>query len=136
MIHKEATMNPAGLGTQILECLRVRQLLERHAEVFLGRVFTPAEQAFCGQRVRSVEYYTASWAAKEAVLRSLGITWHRGIPWTDIELTFGSDSPMSPRVEVSGIVADVAHAKQVTSWLISMAHCRAYGTATAIALRG
>jgi len=75
-----------GMGTQIVEVVRIRHLMDRHAEVFLDRVFTTGEQAYCRDRVRTAEHYAAVWAAKEATLRSLGTSWNRSIAWTDLEI--------------------------------------------------
>ena len=34
------TMNILGIGTDIVECLRIAQMIERHGELFVGRVYT------------------------------------------------------------------------------------------------
>ncbi len=36
-------MQVIGIGTDIIECLRIAQMIERHGELFLMRVFTPHE---------------------------------------------------------------------------------------------
>ena len=36
-------MNVLGIGTDITECLRIAQMIERHGELFVGRVYTSAE---------------------------------------------------------------------------------------------
>jgi holo-[acyl-carrier protein] synthase len=127
-------MDIAGLGTQVVDCLRVRKLIDRHGETFLTQVFTPRELAFCRDRAKSTEHYAAVWAAKEAVFRSLGMTWKKGIAWTDIEVGF--DNPVEPTIVVSGVTRAVFDARGVTAVRLSMAQCRAFATATAIALRG
>ena len=88
-------MDVIGLGTQIVECLRVRKLIDAHAETFLKSVYTDAELAYCRDRSHSTEFYAAFWAAKEAVFRSLGTKWKRGIPWQDVEIV--CDTPVAPR---------------------------------------
>ena len=60
-----------GLGTEIVECARVRGLIEEHGERFLARVYTPAEVRWCQTRASSTEQFAALWAAKEAVFKSL-----------------------------------------------------------------
>ena len=74
-------MRILGLGTHILDCPRVRELIARHAERFLEEVYTPAEAAYCRDRSHSTEYYAAFWATKEAVFRALGLKWKRGLNW-------------------------------------------------------
>jgi holo-[acyl-carrier protein] synthase len=120
-------MEIVGLGTQVVECGRLRQLLDRHADAFLERVFTPAERLYCGARVQSAEHYAATWAAKQATLRALGLAWDRGTDWTAIEVRWGNP----PTVTVArGLAAGVA------GWHVALAHCRSHATATVIAMRG
>ena len=125
-------MGIVGVGSQILEVARVRHLLDRHADAFLARVFTAAEQAHCGGRVHAAEHFAAVWAAKEATLMSLGLSWHRAIPWTDIRVHFDD---ARPRLEVAGGVRDAAAAQRVSAWHLTLAHCRSHATATVIATR-
>ena len=39
-----------GIGTDIVECLRIAQMIERHGELFLTRVYTPREVEYCSAR--------------------------------------------------------------------------------------
>lgn len=41
-----------GLGTDIIEILRISEMIERHEEHFLTRVFTDDEIAYCQKRKR------------------------------------------------------------------------------------
>jgi holo-[acyl-carrier protein] synthase len=126
-----AAVGIVGLGTQVVECVRVRKLIDRHGEAFLTRVFTPREIAFCRDRSHSTGHYAAVWAAKEAVLRSLGTTWRKGLDWTDIEIA--ADGPTAT---LSGPTRELADGHGVTAVLVTTAHTRAFATATAIACRG
>jgi len=126
-------MEIVGLGTQIVECLKVRRLIDKHAELFLDQVYTSREMLFCRDRKMSTEHYAAVWAAKEAVFRSLGTTWRKGTSWLDIELV--CSNPIEPVVIVSGPTKQLQLARGVIDFKLSMAHSRIYATATAIALR-
>lgn len=127
-------MEIAGIGTQVADCLRVRKLIERHAETFLAQVYTVREQVFCRDRAHATEHYAAVWAAKEAVFRSLGTTWRKGMAWTDVEIV--CENPVEPLVVVSGPTKDLLEGRGVRTILVTMAHTRAFATATAIALKG
>lgn len=127
-------MDIAGLGTQVVDCLRVRKLIDRHGETFLNQVYTPRELAFCRDRAKSTEHYAAVWAAKEAVFRSLGMTWKKGVAWTDVEVQF--DNPVEPVVVVSGATRAVLDDRAVKGVRLAMAHCRTFATATAFAVKG
>lgn len=125
-------MDIVGLGTQILECARVRKLIDRHGEVFLQQVYTAREIRHCNSRSQSTEHFTAVWAAKEAVFRSLGTTWKRGMNWNDVEII--CDSASGPRVLVSGATGELLAIRHVADLILTMAHCRSFATATALAL--
>ena len=79
-------MEIIGLGTDITECLRIARMIERHGELFINRVYTPYEIAYCQSRKQSTQHFTGRWAAKEAVLKALGTGWRRGISWRDMEI--------------------------------------------------
>ena len=36
-------MDIVGIGTEIVECLRIGRMIEQHGELFLGRVYTQRE---------------------------------------------------------------------------------------------
>ncbi|HEY1187876.1 MAG TPA: holo-ACP synthase [Gemmata sp.] len=126
-------MDILGLGTQVMECARVRQLLDEHADAFLKQVYTDREVRFCGTKKQTTEQYTALWAAKEAVFRALGTTWKRGMNWTDIEIV--CEPGAQPHVVVSGATRELQAARGVNHLLLTMAFCRAFATATVIAGR-
>ncbi|HXD85018.1 MAG TPA: holo-ACP synthase [Urbifossiella sp.] len=126
-------MEIVGLGTQIVECTRVAKLIDRHGETFLAQVYTDGEIQFCNGRTHVNEHYTAIWAAKEAVLRSLGAKWHRGLNWTEIEIA--CEKGQAPVVGVAGATDELMVERGAGRFLLSMAHCRAFATATCLALR-
>ena len=71
-----------AVGVDMIETTRVREVLEKHPERFLSRVFTPEEVAFCRGRVQEL---AARFAAKEAVMKALG-TGARSVGWREIEV--------------------------------------------------
>jgi holo-[acyl-carrier protein] synthase len=117
-----------GIGTQVLECARVRKLIDRHGEAFLRRVYTDREIGRCNADPRTTEAFAAVWAAKDAVFRALGCPWRRGMVWTDVEVGVGN------AVTVGGATADRMAARGVSRVLATTACCRAFATATGVAL--
>ena len=65
-------MTIVGLGTDITEIVRIGKMIERHAEKFLNRVYTEGEISYCQRRKEYLQHYAARWAAKEAVMKTLG----------------------------------------------------------------
>lgn len=127
-------MEIVGLGTQILDCPRVRKLIDKHAERFLYQVFTEGEIAYCRDRTHSTEYYASVWAAKEAVFRSLGTKWRRGMSWLDVEIVCEGSS-VAPVVVLNGTTKKLAGDRGVSDFLLSFAYSRLYATATALAVK-
>jgi holo-[acyl-carrier protein] synthase len=125
-------VNVKGIGTDIVEVLRIAQMMERHGELFAERVYTPHEITYCSHRKAANQHYAGRWAAKEAVLKCLGTGWSRGIQWTDIEVF--NESAGKPTVRISGGAKLHCERLGITEILISISHCRTHATAYAIAL--
>ena len=125
-------MTIIGVGTDITECLRIAQMIERHGELFITRVYTPAEIQYCQSRKQATQHFAGRWAAKEAVLKAVGTGWRRGISWRDVEIlnTRGG----KPIVSLHGGVRDVAEELGVGQILVSISHCRSHATAYALAI--
>lgn len=126
-------MQIVGIGTDIVECVRIARMIEAHGELFLTRVYTAREIRYCQARKHSTEHFAGRWAAKEAILKCLGTGWRRGICWTDLEVR--NDDDGAPRVHIGGGARDVAEKLRISDILLSISHCRAYATAYAIAVR-
>ena len=90
-------MNVLGIGTDITECLRIAQMIERHGELFVGRVYTPLEIEYCRSRRMATQHFTGRWAAKEAVLKALGHRLEAG------HLLAGRGDPQPPRRPAPGL---------------------------------
>jgi holo-[acyl-carrier protein] synthase len=127
-------MNIVGIGTDIVETLRIARMIERHGEIFLNRVYTPYEIDYCQQRKASTQHYAGRWAAKEAVLKTLGTGWSRGIRWRDIEVR--NDLSGKPRIVLDGIAAELSGRMGIDEVLISISHCRTHATAYALGVGG
>lgn len=121
-----------GIGTDIIECLRIGKMIEQHGELFLTRVFTDQEIRYCQNRKRAMEHFAGRWAAKEAILKCLGTGWRRGISWTDMEI--GNDQEGKPQVQLCGMAQEIAQKLGISEIMLSISHCRAYATAFATAV--
>jgi holo-[acyl-carrier protein] synthase len=131
--HREhAGMLVIAVGTDIVEVLRIGQMIERHGEIFLNRVYTDNEIRYCQKRRESTQHYAGRWAAKEAVMKTLGTGWSRGVGWRDIEIC--SSRSGSPSIVLRGGAREFAEQAGICDVLISISHCRSFATATAIAV--
>jgi holo-[acyl-carrier protein] synthase len=127
-------MEIVGIGTNIVECIRIGRLIEKHCEQFLSRVFTDREVRWCQARKRPLEHFAAFWAAKEAILKCLGTTWRPGMAWTDIEIRSETGTG-TLRVLLRGPLKELAQQHGIGTVLLSTSHCRAYAMAYATAVR-
>src|SRR5262249_44512819 len=126
-------MEIVGIGTDIVECLRIARMIEEHGEIFLTRVFTEREIRYCQSRKRATEHFAGRWAAKEAILKCLGTGWRRGMCWTELEIR--NDDLGKPKVYLCGVARDLAEGLGISEVLLSISHCRTYATAYATAVR-
>lgn len=126
-------MEIVGVGTDIVECLRIGRMIEQHGELFLERVYTEREIRQCNARKRAIEHFAGLWAAKEAVLKSLGMMARRSMYWIDVEVR--PEPSGIPRVFLCGAVKDHAQQLRVSAIHLSLGQCRAYATAHAVAVR-
>jgi holo-[acyl-carrier protein] synthase len=126
-------MEIVGVGTDIVECLRIGRMIETHGELFLARIYTDREIRYCQSRKHATEHFAGRWAAKEAIFKCLGTAPRGSITWTDFEVRTETDS--RPRVLVCGAAKERLRSLRVSDILLSIAHCRAYATAQAIAVR-
>lgn len=124
-------MDIVGIGADIVECVRIGRMIEQHGELFLTRVYTEREIRYCQSRKHATQHFASRWAAKEAIFKCLGTG--RGICWTDLEVR--PDDQGKPRVHMCGAVKELAEQQRISDILLTIAHCRAYAMAYAIAVR-
>lgn len=125
-------MGVLAIGTDIVECLRIARMIERHGEQFLSRVYTDQEIRYCQSRSLATQHFAGRWAAKGAILKVLGKGWRRGINWHDVVILNGKNG--QPEVILRGGARQVAQQKGIRRVLVSIAHCRGYATAYAMGL--
>jgi len=117
-----------GVGIDLIEIDRIERALERHPR-FAERCFTPAEQAYCESRAYSPQHFAARFAAKEAVVKALGIGMTR---WHEAEVVRGRGAPT---VILAGRCLQRASMLGVVEVMLSLTHSRGMAAAVAI-LRG
>ncbi|GIX05454.1 MAG: holo-[acyl-carrier-protein] synthase [Planctomycetaceae bacterium] len=124
----------AGIGIDIVEVERIRQVIARHGEHFLERIYTADEICYCGEKRESAQHFAGRWAAKEAVMKVLGTGFVRGIGFRDIEVKVKPSG--EPYVVLHEGVARFAQQRGITQVWISLSHCRSHAVALAIGWSG
>jgi holo-[acyl-carrier protein] synthase len=119
-------------GIDLVDFPRIEQMVQRHGERFLNRVFTPVEQTYAEKNRNSVEKLAGRFAAKEAILKLMGTGWRGKIAWTDIEIT--NNEAGQPGVTLSGEVKAIAERLGIGHISISITHTGNFAIASAVAL--
>lgn len=113
----------SGLGIDLLEIERLERALERHPRL-AERLFTEAERDYAAARARPGRHLAARFAAKEAVVKALGLS--GGFKLNEVEIVAGEP----PVVRLRGRIAAEAAGRTVG---ISLTHGRDYAAAVALA---
>lgn len=121
-----------GHGIDVVEIPRMAEVLKRHGERFVERIFTEAERAYCCGKKRELEHLAGRFAAKEAVLKVLGTGWVGKITWHDVEVI--NNPAGQPHVTLSGESADIARRLGITRIIVSISHTENWAAASAIGL--
>jgi len=119
-------------GIDLVDCPRIEEMLKRHGERFVNRVFTPAEQAYAEANKNMTEKLAGRFAAKEAVLKLMGTGWRGKIAWTDIEVV--NNAAGQPQVNLSGEVEQLAEKLGIKHISVSITHTANFVIASAVAL--
>lgn len=115
----------AGVGVDLLEIARLERALERHPRL-AGRVFSAGEIEYASARARPGRHLAARFAAKEAVVKALGLRGAFGLH--EVEVLAGEP----PRARLSGEAAAAAERAGVEVH-VSLTHSREMAAAVAIA---
>ncbi len=119
-----------GTGVDIVAVERLARAVDRHGERLLRRLFTPAEIAYCeSSEAHRAARLAARFAAKEAVLKALGIGL-RQVRWTDAEVC--RDELGRPTMRLSGRLAEIAAARGATRIHLSLSHTQEYAVAQVV----
>lgn len=106
-----------GLGVDIVEIKRIRQLYEQYGARFLRRLFSPAETSYAFSCRDPYPHLAARFAAKEALIKAGGH--HKPLPWTQMEIRL--DYQGKPSVYLEGSPS--------TAHLVSLSHTTDYAVA-------
>ena len=112
-------MNVLGIGMDIVETKRIAESMERFGDRFLNRVFHDGEVAYSRSMKFPHLHLAARFAAKEAVLKALGVG--AGVtPWRSIEVALSASG--APRVVLHGCASEIADSLGVGHLHLSMTH--------------
>jgi holo-[acyl-carrier-protein] synthase len=110
------------IGTDIIKISRMEQFIQRNEMYGKQMILAPNE---CGTNARSI---AGKFAAKEALLKALGIGFSRGIGrLTEIEIV--KDTLGKPSMITYGLVNEIVNQKNITNIEVSISHDSEYAIA-------
>jgi holo-[acyl-carrier protein] synthase len=106
-----------GIGTDIIEIDRIREVIERHGDRFVKKVFTEKEIEYCRSKKIPYQHFAARYAAKEAFSKAVATGWRGEFRWRDIEVW--NNELGQPSITLYGKLAERIGTDRV---LITMSH--------------
>jgi len=119
-------------GIDLVDTPRIEQMVQRHGQRFLNRIFTSAERKYAQKNKDSIEKLAGRFAAKEAILKLMGTGWRGKIAWTDIEVL--NNVSGQPEVTLRGEVKNIAVKLGIKHISVSITHTANFAIASAVAL--
>ena len=116
-----------GTGIDIVAIKRIREAETNWGRRFLDRVFTEGEIRYSLNHKSPHIHLAARFAAKEAMMKAVGIGLSDGIRWKDIEVI--NKESGRPEVVLHGKVKDIATHTRVTNIHLSISHDGEYAIA-------
>ena len=123
-------MSVIGVGIDAVDVDRFRRTLARTPRL-VDRLFTADERAYASRRTDPTERLAARFAAKEAVMKALGV----GIgafAFSDVEIERASSG--APSLVLRGSARVLAADRGVREWKVSLSHTAHVAEAVVIAL--
>ena len=119
-----------GIGTDIVETVRIEKMLKEHGKAFTSKIFTEAELDESKKRGNASHYFAGRWAAKEAASKALGCGFGAKCGWQDIEILNNIDG--KPEIKFHGVALNTAKELDVAHLHVSISHEQNYACANVV----
>jgi holo-[acyl-carrier protein] synthase len=119
-----------GIGTDIVEVVRMESMLNDHGDAFTHKIFTENEIKESLKRKDSAQYFAGRWAAKEALSKALGCGFGKKCAWKDV--TILNEENGKPELTLSGNALRTSQELEVVSIHLSISHEKHYACASVV----
>jgi holo-[acyl-carrier protein] synthase len=127
-------MTHFSTGIDLVEINRVQRLLDGHKK-YWDEIFTSREVDYCLKKKKNpFQHFAVRFAAKEAMLKALGIGLLSGFKLKDIEVV--NDISGRPKINLYGKVKKLAEENGVRDISISLSHSSQYAIAQVLLISG
>jgi len=117
-----------GVGIDIIEIDKIAKSVDD--PVYLNRVFTPGEIAYCQAIKNGVQSFAGRFAAKEAFMKAIGLGIRQGVWFTDVEVVNAPSG--APSLQVSERLLGQGILPAGCAIHVSISHSNEYATAVVI----
>ena len=117
-------------GTDIIEISRIKKSIEDLGDIFINKIFTEDEIAYCeSKKKQKYQHYAARFAAKEAMFKAISESLNDKyeLCWKNYEVVCDGDG--KPHINILGI-----NTNNIESMDISLSHCKEYAIANVVIL--
>jgi holo-[acyl-carrier protein] synthase len=119
-----------GIGTDLVKIKRIAEALRRFGERFHNKAFTPGETRYCLAKRDPAPHFAARFAAKEALVKALGIGLRRGVHLRDVEVERG---PLGkPVLKLHGQAREICTREGITGVFLSLTHDQDFSAAVVV----
>jgi len=115
-----------GIGNDIIEISRIDNAIKRYGQKFLDKIFTLREQEYCQRYSQPSRHFAGRFAAKEAVVKAIGVGFRDGVTWLDIEIINDHQGKPIP------IISKDLYSRFQGQLAVSISHCKEFASAVAI----
>ncbi len=119
-------------GIDITSVKRMEKAIVRQGVRLVNRIFTSGERAYCEGKRMKYEHYAARFAAKEAVMKAVGIKRKDRFRFGEIEVR--RQLTGKPYIYLSGVTRKRFGLPKKFQMELSMTHEREYAMATVLIL--
>lgn len=118
------------VGTDIVEVDRIKNAISCGGIDFLARVFTEKERVKINLDDLDYERAAGFWAAKESIVKAVGIGFRQGVIFQDIEISH--DEYGCPYFTLQGRLQGIIEERKIGKISLSISHCRTHAIAVTI----
>lgn len=120
----------SGLGFDIVEVERIRNVLQYRRDRFLKRIFADHEVIYAMKKRKPEMHLAAGFAAKEAFLKAIGLGMGRGVSMNEVAVIHEASG--KPSLTLIGEAGVVVQRLKIGRIHLSLSHTARYATAIVI----
>lgn len=119
-----------GIGIDLVKTKRIADAHRRWGARFHNKAFTAGEIRYCLKKKDPASSFAARFAAKEALVKALGIGLRRGVHLRDAEVQKGALG--KPVLELHGRAREICVQEGITGIFLSLTHDQDFSAAVVV----